>query len=81
MKTEAFTIRTDPETIKFIDELSARDERSRNYIVNEALQLYIKREQEILEKIERGYAESEAGLGTEHEEFFEDFYRRHNIKP
>ena len=37
MKTEAFTIRTESKKVKQLDKLAGRLDRSRNYLVNQAI--------------------------------------------
>lgn len=37
MATEAFSVRTDPEKVKQLDRLAKQMDRSRNYIVNQAI--------------------------------------------
>ena len=37
MSTEAFSVRSDKEKIRKLDELAAQQDRSRNYIVNQAI--------------------------------------------
>lgn len=37
MKTEAFTVRTESKKVKQLDKLASRLERSRNYLVNQAI--------------------------------------------
>lgn len=37
MKTEAFTVRTESKKVKQLDKLAGRLERSRNYLVNQAI--------------------------------------------
>lgn len=37
MTTESFTVRTDKKKVKKLDAIAARLDRSRNYIVNEAI--------------------------------------------
>jgi len=37
MTTEAFSIRTDPKKIRKLDKLAEQQDRSRNYLVNQAI--------------------------------------------
>ena len=41
MATEAFTVRTDTEIVKRLDLLAAQLNRSRNYLVNRALEEFL----------------------------------------
>jgi predicted transcriptional regulator len=41
MTTEAFSIRTDPKKIRKLDKLAEQRDRSRNYLVNQAIDQYL----------------------------------------
>jgi len=56
MATEAFSVRTDSGTVRKLDQLAKQQDRSRNYVVNEAirqfLELYAWQEERIRAGIE-----------------------------
>ena len=41
MATEAFSVRTDPKKIRKLDKLAEQQDRSRNYLVNQAIDQYL----------------------------------------
>ena len=61
MATEAFSVRTDPKKIRKLDKLAEQQDRSRNYIVNQAIDQYL----ELLawqdERIKEGIKAADAG--------------------
>ena len=52
--TEPITIRTSKDIVTQIDTLAAEMDRSRNYVVNQAIQQYLAYHQVLQKKIERG---------------------------
>jgi len=61
MKTEAFSVRTDPKKVRKLDKLAEQQDRSRNYLVNQAIDQYL----ELLawqdERIKEGIKAADAG--------------------
>jgi predicted transcriptional regulator len=61
MTTEAFSIRTDPKKVRKLDKLAEQQDRSRNYLVNQAIDQYL----ELLawqdERIKEGIKAADAG--------------------
>ncbi|WP_341326606.1 ribbon-helix-helix domain-containing protein [Methylotuvimicrobium sp. KM2] len=51
--TEAFTVRTEPDIIHQLDQLAESLDRSRNYIVNQALREYLRRHADKIEKTDQ----------------------------
>ena len=41
MTTEAFSVRTDPKKVRKLDKLAQQQDRSRNYLVNQAIDQYL----------------------------------------
>lgn len=72
MTTEAFTVRTDPETAKRLDKLAAQLDRSRNYLVNQAIKEYLDLHAWQIEKIEEGIAAADRGELVPHEDIFSE---------
>jgi len=61
MATEAFSVRADPKKVRKLDKLAAQQDRSRNYLVNQAIDQYL----ELLawqdERIKEGIRAADAG--------------------
>jgi len=61
MTTEAFSVRTDRKKVKKLDKLAEQQDRSRNYLVNQAIDQYL----ELLawqdERIKEGIRAADAG--------------------
>jgi predicted transcriptional regulator len=69
MSTEAFTVRTDSKKVKQLDKLADRMDRSRNYVVNQAidqlLELYawqVERTKEGIKAADEGRFTSDAEM-------------------
>ncbi len=54
MSTEAFSVRTDSEKVKQLDKLAKQMERSRNYIVNQAIDGLLEMHAWQIERTEEG---------------------------
>ncbi|HLF98146.1 MAG TPA: CopG family ribbon-helix-helix protein [Methylococcaceae bacterium] len=67
MTTEAFTVRADPDTMQRLDKLASRLDRSRNYLVNQALKEYLDLHAWQIEKIQEGIEAAEGGQVIPHE--------------
>ncbi len=61
MATEAFTVRADAEIVKRLDLLAAQLDRSRNYLVNMALEEFLELQAWQIEKVQTGIAAAERG--------------------
>ena len=61
MATEAFSVRADPKKVRKLDKLAQQQDRSRNYLVNQAIDQYL----ELLtwqdERIQEGIKAADAG--------------------
>jgi predicted transcriptional regulator len=61
MTTEAFSVRIDPKKVRKLDKLAEQQDRSRNYLVNQAIDQYL----ELLawqdERIKEGIKAADAG--------------------
>ncbi|MGH8569934.1 MAG: CopG family ribbon-helix-helix protein [Gammaproteobacteria bacterium] len=68
MTTEAFTVRTDSETVHRLDQLASRLERSRNYLVNQAIKEYLDLHAWQIDKIQKGIEAADRGDLTAHED-------------
>jgi predicted transcriptional regulator len=59
--TSAFTVRLDDETLKSLDDLAARTERSRSWLAAKAIEEYVALNAWQLEKIAEGIAAADRG--------------------
>ena len=68
MVTEAITIRTDRKTVERLDKLAKALDRSRNYVVKQALEAYLEEQAWQIQAIEEGLESLDRGKGRPHEE-------------
>lgn len=61
MTTEAFSVRTDPKKVRKLDKLAAQQDRSRNYLVNQAIDQYLDLLAWQDERIKEGIRAADAG--------------------
>lgn len=54
MGTEAFTVRTDSKKVQQLDKLAKQQDRSRNYLVNQAIEQMLEMQAWQVERIEEG---------------------------
>ena len=54
MSTEAFTIRANSTKVKKLDQLASKLDRSRNYLVNEAIEHYLELNNWQIQQIKQG---------------------------
>ena len=67
MSTEAFTVRTDSMTAQRLDTLAARLDRSRNYLVNQAIKDYLAVHAWQVEKTLEGIQAADRGEVIDHD--------------
>ena len=79
--TAPITVRTDKHTVSAIDALAGAMDRSRNYIVNQAIQQYLDANAWQVERIKAGMADARAGRVTAAEEVFASIGKKHGWKP
>jgi predicted transcriptional regulator len=75
--TAPMTIRTAKETISEIDALATALDRSRNYIVNQALQQYLESNAWQIERIKAGLAAAREGRVRPADAVFADIAAKH----
>ena len=68
MSTQTITIRTESNTVKKIGAIARAMDRSRNWVIEDALKQYIDQQAWYLEGIQQAQASLEAGKGIPHEE-------------
>lgn len=61
MSREAFSVRTDREKVKLLDKLAAQQDRSRNYLVNQAIDNYLELHAWQDERVREGIKAADAG--------------------
>ncbi len=75
--TEPITIRTAKETVSEIDAIAAAMDRSRNFVVNQALRQYLETNAWQLERIKQGMAAARDGRVQPADEVFEHIAEKH----
>jgi predicted transcriptional regulator len=76
MSGQNFSVRTERDKLAEIDAIAKAQDRSRNYIVNEALDHYLRAEQQWIAQVNKGLAAAEAGDFASEDEvsaLFKDF--------
>jgi predicted transcriptional regulator len=68
MATEAFTIRAESEIVNKLDSLAGSLDRSRNYLVNQAIKAYLQANAPDCDKINQGIAAADRGEVIAHED-------------
>ncbi|MDX8129993.1 ribbon-helix-helix protein, CopG family [Methylomonas sp. OY6] len=72
MATEAFTVRTESDIVHQLDSMAGALDRSRNYLVNQALREYLKTHARQIEKINQGIAAADRGEVIENDEVIKE---------
>jgi len=75
--TEPITVRATKETVSEIDALAASMARSRNFVVNEALQQYLDTNAWQLDRIREGLAAARDGRVRPADDLFADIAAKH----
>jgi len=68
MATKSITIRTEPEIVEKLSALAKSMDRSRNWIIEDALKQYIEQQSWYTEGIKQAQASLERGEGIAHED-------------
>jgi predicted transcriptional regulator len=68
MATEAFTVRAETEIVHKLDDLAGSLDRSRNYLVNQAIKEYLETHARQVEKITQGIAAADRGELVAHDD-------------
>jgi predicted transcriptional regulator len=72
MATEAFTVRAESDIVHQLDHLADSLDRSRNYLVNQALKEYLEQHAWQIEKITQGIAAADRGELIDHDEVMKE---------
>jgi predicted transcriptional regulator len=67
MATEAFTVRAESDIVHQLDHLADSLDRSRNYLVNQALKEYLQQHAWQIEKITQGIEAADRGELVDHD--------------
>lgn len=78
--TEPITIRAAKDVVSDIDALASAMDRSRNYIVNQALQQFLEANAWQIERIKEGLAAADEGRVRPAEDVFADIAAKHGWK-
>lgn len=68
MSTEAFTIRSDSSKVKILDQLADSLDRSRNYLVNQAIEQYLDINAWQIQQISQGIKAADEGRFVDDDE-------------
>ena len=68
MATEAFTVRAESNIVHQLDHIAGSLDRSRNYLVNQAIQEYLETHSWQIEKITQGIESADRGELVEHDQ-------------
>ncbi|OAI09971.1 CopG family ribbon-helix-helix protein [Methylomonas methanica] len=68
MATEAFTVRAESDIVHQLDFIAGALDRSRNYLVNQALREYLKTHAWQVEKVTQGIAAADRGELVDHDD-------------
>jgi predicted transcriptional regulator len=77
--TEPITIRTSKDVVSQIDALAASMDRSRNYVVNQAIQQYLAYHHVLHQKVEQGLNDAKEGRLTMADEIMKEI-RSHRAR-
>jgi predicted transcriptional regulator len=72
MATEAFTVRAESDIVHQLDHLADSLDRSRNYLVNQALKEYLEQHAWQIEKITQGIAAADRDELIDHDEVMKE---------
>ena len=70
MPTKPFTVRTEAENLRKLDLVAKATARSRNYLVNAAIDRFLAEEMEFVTDVQAGQIDFEEGRTLSHEDVF-----------
>lgn len=70
--TEAFTVRAESDVVHQLDQMASTLDRSRNYLVNQALKEYLQHHAWQIEKITQGIAAADRGELVNHDDMMRE---------
>lgn len=72
MSTEAFTVRAEENIVHQLDHIAGSLDRSRNYLVNQAIQEYLETHAWQIEKITQGVEAADNGELVKHDQVMQE---------
>ena len=72
MATEAFTVRAESDIVHQLDDMAGSLDRSRNYLVNQAIKEYLASHAWQIEKINQGIAAADRGEVVAHDQVMQE---------
>jgi len=72
MTTEAFTVRAESNVVHQLDHIAGSLDRSRNYLVNQAIKEYLESHAWQIEKITQGIAAADRGELIDHDDMMRE---------
>ena len=72
MAAEAFTVRTETDIVHQLDSMAESLDRSRNYLVNQAIKEYLEAHAWQIEKITQGIAAADRGELVDHDQVMQE---------
>ena len=72
MATEAFTVRAESNIVHQLDHIAGSLDRSRNYLVNQAIQEYLENHSWQIEKITQGIEAADRGELVDHDQVMQE---------
>ena len=72
MATEAFTVRAETDIVHQLDDIADSLDRSRNYLVNQAIKEYLDAHAWQIEKINQGISAADRGEVTDHDQVMQE---------
>ena len=72
MATEAFTVRAESSIVHKLDHIAGSLDRSRNYLVNQAIQEYLETHSWQIEKITQGIEAADRGELVDHDQVMQE---------
>ena len=72
MATEAFTVRAESDIVHQLDDMAGSLDRSRNYLVNQAIREYLASHAWQIDKINQGIAAADRGEVVAHDQVMQE---------
>ena len=72
MATEAFTVRAESDIVHQLDDMAGSLDRSRNYLVNQAIKEYLASHAWQIDKINQGIAAADRGEVVAHDQVMQE---------
>lgn len=80
-ETHPISIRLSPEKTALLDQIAAQQDRSRSYLVKQAVDDFLTRYQAWIDGVQKSIDDADAGLGVPMEQAFAEIYAELGITP